>query len=338
MQIPATVGGQVIQQVRIVNTANGAVLANRTRSANPPQVTLTGVTRLGDVIGGNNDQPQRLTGMVRVQWSAFDPDGDPLQSTLTYTPDNGLSWYPVVVNTTSNSFEFESSDIPASEGSNGRFAVVVTDGLDVDEDESNALAFGPGTPPETFLLTPNTGNSYPRYAPVAFHGTSWDKENLLLNGANMVWTSSLDGQIGTGRLFTKSDLSVGVHLITLTGTDLNGNATSKNITITITDRTVISPDCNGNFVLDLVDIQNATSQDTNLNGIPDECEQLCVADIVTNGVVNVEDLLAVIGAWGACANPNNCPADIAPAGPPMGNDVVNVEDLLAVIGAWGACP
>ena len=54
-----------------------------------------------------------------------------------------------------------------------------------------------------------------------------------------------------------------------------------------------------------------------------------------DGTVNVQDLLAVIGAWGACANPNDCPADIAPAG---GNDVVNVEDLLAVIGAWGACP
>jgi len=336
--IPETVGGQTIHQVRIVNAADGNVLASRVRSANPPQVTFIGVTRLGDVIGGNDDQQARITGRVRVQWSAIDPDGDPLQSTLTFTPDNGLSWYPVVVNTSANLFEFESSDIPASEGNNGRFAVVVTDGLNVGEDESTALAFGPGSPPETFLLTPNTGNTFPRYAPIAFHGTSWDKENLLLNGANMVWTSSLDGQIGTGRLFIKSNLSVGTHLITLTGTDLNGNSTSKNITITITARTVISPDCNGNFVFDLVDIQNATSLDTNLNGIPDECEQLCVADIVPNGVVNVEDLLAVIAAWGPCANPSNCSADIAPVGPPLGDDLVNVQDLLAVIAEWGDCP
>ena len=54
-------------------------------------------------------------------------------------------------------------------------------------------------------------------------------------------------------------------------------------------------------------------------------------------VTNVQDLLAVIGAWGACVNPTNCPADIAPVGPPVGNDLVNVEDMLAVIGAWGAC-
>ena len=66
---------------------------------------------------------------------------------------------------------------------------------------------------------------------------------------------------------------------------------------------------------------------------------LCPADIAPagapNGTVNVDDLLAVINAWGVCANPSNCPADIAPAG---GNDVVNVDDLLAVINAWGACP
>jgi hypothetical protein len=71
---------------------------------------------------------------------------------------------------------------------------------------------------------------------------------------------------------------------------------------------------------------------------------LCPADIAPpgspDGVVNVGDLLAVIAAWGPCANPTpgNCPADIVPIGPPQGNGVVNVEDLLAVIGSWGACP
>jgi len=62
---------------------------------------------------------------------------------------------------------------------------------------------------------------------------------------------------------------------------------------------------------------------------------VCNGNVDGNGVVNVGDLLAVIGAWGPCADPNVCPADIAPPG---GNDVVNVQDLLAVIGAWGACP
>jgi len=69
-------------------------------------------------------------------------------------------------------------------------------------------------------------------------------------------------------------------------------------------------------------------------GVPNPCPA-DIAPVGGNDVVNVEDLLAVIGTWGACGNPDNCPADIAPA---SGDDVVNVQDLLAVIGAWGACP
>jgi len=99
-------------------------------------------------------------------------------------------------------------------------------------------------------------------------------------------------------------------------------------------------DCNSNGIFDAIDIANGTP-DTNGNGVPDSCETLpCPADIAPpgppmgNGTVNVSDLLVIISAWGACANPNNCPADIAPPG---GNDQVNVSDLLAVISAWGAC-
>ena len=62
----------------------------------------------------------------------------------------------------------------------------------------------------------------------------------------------------------------------------------------------------------------------------------CPADIVDDNTVNIDDLLAVISAWGACANCTACPADIAPAG--CLNCAVNIDDLLAVISAWGPCP
>jgi hypothetical protein len=57
-------------------------------------------------------------------------------------------------------------------------------------------------------------------------------------------------------------------------------------------------------------------------------------DVNDDGVVNVVDLLAVIGAWGRCpAPPTFCPADLA--SPPIGDGNVNVSDLLAVIAGWG---
>lgn len=60
----------------------------------------------------------------------------------------------------------------------------------------------------------------------------------------------------------------------------------------------------------------------------------CPADIAPsggNGAVDVDDLLAVINAWGQAGGP----ADIAPPG---GDGMVNVDDLLAVINSWGPCP
>jgi hypothetical protein len=56
-------------------------------------------------------------------------------------------------------------------------------------------------------------------------------------------------------------------------------------------------------------------------------------DITGNGIVDVDDLLAVINAWGSCPkSPVECPADIAPDG---GNGAVDVDDLLMVINNWG---
>jgi hypothetical protein len=59
------------------------------------------------------------------------------------------------------------------------------------------------------------------------------------------------------------------------------------------------------------------------------------ADVDISGAVDVNDLLAVINNWGACSNPDDCPADFTPAG---GDNQVNVNDLLGVINAWGPCP
>jgi hypothetical protein len=68
-------------------------------------------------------------------------------------------------------------------------------------------------------------------------------------------------------------------------------------------------------------------------------ESACAADIAPangDGEVNVDDLIAVILAWGPCPpTPNTCPANIACSGA-IGPSV-DVDDLIAVILAWGPC-
>jgi len=66
----------------------------------------------------------------------------------------------------------------------------------------------------------------------------------------------------------------------------------------------------------------------------------CPADVAPascgNGIVNVDDLLAVINAWGACSPTGGPCPDLAPQ--PIPNFAINVDDLLALINSWGSCP
>ena len=67
--------------------------------------------------------------------------------------------------------------------------------------------------------------------------------------------------------------------------------------------------------------------DANNDGIIDEC-QTCMGDVNGDNTLGVNDLLAIIDAWGACTD---CPADID------GDGAVNVTDLLYIVGNWGPC-
>ena len=54
----------------------------------------------------------------------------------------------------------------------------------------------------------------------------------------------------------------------------------------------------------------------------------CDTDINGDNITDVNDLLAIIDAWGPC---NSCAADID------GNGTVDVDDLLMLISGWGPC-
>lgn len=56
-------------------------------------------------------------------------------------------------------------------------------------------------------------------------------------------------------------------------------------------------------------------------------ESVCEADLNNDGYVGVEDLLAVIDAWGDFESPSDINSD----------GIVNVSDLLMVVGSWGPC-
>ncbi|UCD74429.1 MAG: hypothetical protein JSV91_11635 [Phycisphaerales bacterium] len=55
----------------------------------------------------------------------------------------------------------------------------------------------------------------------------------------------------------------------------------------------------------------------------------CPADVNTDGIVNIDDLFQVLGAWGTC---DDCPEDVNDDG------LVDIDDIFDILAAWGPCP
>jgi glucose/arabinose dehydrogenase len=97
------------------------------------------------------------------------------------------------------------------------------------------MPFVPGNqPPEVTITSPAPGTSVVVGTPVDLAGSATDPEDGPLTGAALVWTSSLDGVVGTGAAVTTSALSVGEHTITLTATDGDAASAAASITLTVT--------------------------------------------------------------------------------------------------------
>ena len=95
------------------------------------------------------------------------------------------------------------------------------------------------------------------------------------------------------------------------------------------DGTSFPNDCNVNAVFDPCDILDGTADDQNDNGIPDDCEASCPADLDGNGIVNGADMGLFFVQWGEC--PDNCAADF------NGDGAVNGVDLGSFLKSWGPC-
>jgi subtilisin len=134
-------------------------------------------------------------------------------------------------------------------------------------DVSNASLFNPvlvpgsgggggeNTPPSVTISSPANGASFASGAAISFSGSATDTEDGDLTGS-LIWTSNLDGQIGTGGSFS-AVLNTGAHTITASVVDLGGLTGSASITVivnppvggtvTVSDLTGTSSTINKNF-------------------------------------------------------------------------------------------
>ncbi len=86
--------------------------------------------------------------------------------------------------------------------------------------------------PTVSITTPADGSFFFETAPISFAATATDPEDGDLT-EQLVWTSDLDGEIGTGASFSRNDLSVGTHVITAFVTDSLGLPDSHVLMLTV---------------------------------------------------------------------------------------------------------
>ncbi|MBI1303129.1 MAG: hypothetical protein GC172_05015 [Phycisphaera sp.] len=289
--LPKEVDGAEIVRVVVREVglgASGRVLAEAQRSPTQPEIASFAVApaEIGPI--GFDPAVDALAGMLRAEWSVTDADGDPLVVDLLYSPDGGAAWFPVAVGLAESAFEFDSAHLPASRGRNGLFRIDVRDGLGETSFVQSASSFvGANSPPDVHIIGPNNPTAFRQGATVFLHGSAWDIDEELLPEEALVWSSSIDGTLGTGRQLPVRDLAVGLHRITLRATDGEGLAAERSIEITVTQREFHTGDLNGDGIVAAQDVAALLSA-WGRNGLE---------DLTLDGTVDSWDLVQLLSRW-----------------------------------------
>lgn len=88
-------------------------------------------------------------------------------------------------------------------------------------------------PPVIELIQPENGETFQLGDSIVFRCSAGDPGHGELVGELIRWESDIDQEIGTGNLFSRKDLSLGTHNITITATDSMNNWSTLDFSIVI---------------------------------------------------------------------------------------------------------
>ncbi len=192
---------------------NGSLIGALSASANTPTVSIISPT------GGERFTADRVT----FEWAGSDADGDSLFYTVVYSANDGVgnTWNTLAVKIKATSLTVPRHTLAAS--AKARLWVIVSDGVNSTSAISNQFGVG-NNPPFAIIDFPAEGAMFSGLQSFGVVGAAYDTEDGALHGTSLVWTSDIDGVLGTGdELWVNaSDLTEGTHLVTLTATDSDG--------------------------------------------------------------------------------------------------------------------
>ena len=123
----------------------------------------------------------------------------------------------------------------------GRHVVRLTVVDDAGRSASDVVTVDVRTPyPVLTVLAPRAGAAFATGAAVRFEAAAEDWRGAAIAGDRLVWTSDLDGPLGSGAAITRSDLRKGDHAVTLAAADSDGYTTTVTLTVRIADGPVVT--------------------------------------------------------------------------------------------------
>ncbi|MEZ4558686.1 MAG: hypothetical protein R2854_20025 [Caldilineaceae bacterium] len=209
------------QQIRMVRTGDGAVLATHTLSANPPtigNVALVGAT-------------EPVSGTVTLTWQADDADGDALMYDVFYTDDNGASYTAYALALSEPTVQLDTTQMAGS--NQARFRVIANDGTRTAEAESATFTMA-SKPPTVFILTPQDGVEVRYGTQVNLLAEVEDLQGDVPDGS-MTWFVNGASTGINGPSYTAYLLPVGTNEVSLRATNVNGQTTTRGVTVIVND-------------------------------------------------------------------------------------------------------
>jgi hypothetical protein len=199
----------------------------------------------------------------------FSPANDGTHDTVTATIDNQLKEHFEhalirFIMPKGSLYETNKGTITQTVDSDDGLVTIVYVTLDIPANAITTVTVGEGNrTPSVSINSPVPGGNYVSGDAISFNGTASDPEDGDLT-ANLLWSSDLDGPIGSGGSFTLSTLSLGTHMITATVTDSEGDISSDQISITVSVPTLPNDDFDSATLIetlpfsDMLDTSTAT--------------------------------------------------------------------------------
>jgi hypothetical protein len=121
----------------------------------------------------------------------------------------------------------------------GLFTIIASGGggsssvSNTDQNDNTDNTEPEASPPVVSITFPQDGSLYSSSSFINFTGQATDYKGEAISGANLVWSSNINGRLGTGNIVELVLLLDGSHEITLRATDNYGNSSSTKINISL---------------------------------------------------------------------------------------------------------